>query len=206
MTNILKRFSLLFLLFAFAIYQIFAQNNTSTITRIDSTKVDTSESVVIKRKHSPKVATYLSTVVPGAGQIFNGKYWKVPLIYAGFAVGYYLNRSFNSSYITYKNLYNIQQDSVTVNPTKFQYITYKGNKFEPAAIQEARNRMRKNRDLTTICLSVWYVLNIVDACVDAYLFDYDMSDNLSVNIKPSLFYLNKENYSAGIALRFYVKK
>jgi len=202
MTSIFLRFSVLFFIAFTSILNVNGQEKSSSITYIDSTKVDTSESVVIKRKHSPKVASYLSAVLPGAGQVFNGKIWKVPVIYAGFAVGLYFRQTYNHYYHTYDDLYNV--DSVKQHP--YKSIIYKKQKYDPAVILEYRNKMRKNRDFTTICLSAWYILNIVDACVDAYLFDYDISDNLSINIKPSFYYLNKDNFNTGIALRFYVRK
>lgn len=206
MTYYLKRIFFLFLICVLFLGHLSAQSRPSTAIYLDSTKTDTDESVVIVRKHSPKVAMYLSAVIPGAGQVFNGKYWKVPLIYAGFAFGISCHISYNSSYKTYQNLYKIYSDSITKNPNAILQINYNGNKYPASSILEARDRMRKNRDLTTICLSAWYILNIVDACVDAYLFEYDMSDNLSVNIKPNFFYLDKNRYSTGISLRFYAKR
>ena len=185
---------------AVSISQIKAQTQTSTTDSIYTDQNNEEQSVVVKRKHSPKLATYLSAAVPGAGQVFNKKYWKVPIIYAGFAGGIYLNNYYNKKYQTYKDSLN----SIEVLKVDTTLIVY-GKSLNKLQIQEGRNYYRKNRDLIRICTVVWYALNIVDACVDAYLFDYDMSDNLSLHISPDFNYYNKQSYYAGATLRFTLK-
>ena len=187
-----------------------AQNNNG-ITLLDSSKSDTAKSVVIRRAHSPKTATYLSMALPGAGQVFNKKYWKVPIIYAGFATGIYFNRIFNSKYNEFKAIYNDHNNPYKAKnktiPTDTLIRVAKYNyPVSISSVIEFRNYYRKYRDITIIAMSLWYVLNVVDASVDAYFFDYEMSDNLSLHIKPSLYYLNNKNYSLGVSLRLYSRK
>lgn len=189
--------SILFVLFIFAwTSTTIAQETANRITYIDSTKTDTNTSVVIKRKHSPKIAWISSAILPGAGQVYNGKYWKVPLIYGGFAAGYYLNRFYNSHYKTYK--YEYEKYRVSEKDTTF-YID--GYKLSPAGVKEIRDYYRRNRDITTIALSVWYLLNIIDASVDAYMFDYDISDNLALHISPSTQYSIDGRLCGSMAIR-----
>ena len=195
-----KKYLVAFAFSVISISQIKAQTQTSTTDSIYTDQNNEEQSVVVKRKHSPKLATYLSAAVPGAGQVFNKKYWKVPIIYAGFAGGIYLNNYYNKKYQTYKDSLN----SIEVLKVDTTLIVY-GKSLNKLQIQEGRNYYRKNRDLIRICTVVWYALNIVDACVDAYLFDYDMSDNLSLHISPDFNYYNKQSYYAGATLRFTLK-
>ena len=200
MMFISKKYLVAFAFSVISISQIKAQTQTSTTDSIYTDQNNEEQSVVVKRKHSPKLATYLSAAVPGAGQVFNKKYWKVPIIYAGFAGGIYLNNYYNKKYQTYKDSLN----SIEVLKVDTTLIVY-GKSLNKLQIQEGRNYYRKNRDLIRICTVVWYALNIVDACVDAYLFDYDMSDNLSLHISPDFNYYNKQSYYAGATLRFTLK-
>lgn len=191
----------MFVLFIFAwTSTTIAQETANRITYIDSTKTDTSSSVVIKRKHSPNIAWISSAILPGAGQVYNGKYWKVPLIYGGFAAGYYLNRFYNSHYKTYKHEYEKYQafNQVTKKDTTF-YID--GYHLSSAGVKEMRDYYRRNQDITTIALSVWYLLNIIDASVDAYMFDYDISDNLALHISPSAQYSIDGRLFGSMAIR-----
>jgi len=201
MMFISKKYLVAFAFSVISISQIKAQTQTSTTDSIYTDQNNEEQSVVVKRKHSPKLATYLSAAVPGAGQVFNKKYWKVPIIYAGFAGGIYLNNYYNKKYQTYKNAY----DSIIKIKNDTATLKINGKPLNTLQIQEGRNYYRKNRDLYRICIAVWYALNIVDACVDAYLFDYDMSDNLSLHISPDFNYYNKQSYYAGATLRFTLK-
>lgn len=193
-----KRYLIALTLSVISISQIKAQTSTTDSVYTDQNNEE--QSVVSKRKHSPKLATYLSAAIPGAGQIFNEKYWKVPIIYAGFAGGIYLNDYYNKKYQTYKHSYS-KIEGLNEDTTLIVY----GKSLNKLQIQEGRNYYRKNRDLVRICTAVWYALNIVDACVDAYFFDYDMSDNLSLHISPDFNYYNKQRFYAGATLRFTLK-
>jgi hypothetical protein len=201
MSKALKSLYITSILITFIVSRSLAQTN-STVTKVfkDSVFTDTTaQSPVLKRAHSPRTAWYLSAIVPGAGQVFNRKLWKVPVIYSGFAYGLYLYYNLNKSYIMYRDPYK----KGLTHPDTIFYI--KNISLTLAQVQEQRDYYRKNRDLTIICISAWYVLNIVDACVDAYFFDYDMSDKLSVHIKPSMYYSNRQNYYAGVTLLFHAK-
>jgi len=209
MSKALKSLYITSILITYIVSQSLAQTN-STVTKVfkDSVFTDTTaQSPVLKRAHSPRTAWYLSAVVPGAGQVFNHKLWKVPVIYSGFAYGLYLYYNLNKSYVMYRDPYNnYRQPFLNKGLTPPDTIfNIKNISLTLAQVQEQRDYYRKNRDLTIICISAWYVLNIVDACVDAYFFDYDMSDKLSVHIKPSMYYSNRQNYYAGVTLRFHAK-
>lgn len=140
--------------------------------------------------HSPKKATIMSAALPGLGQIYNKKWWKVPIIYGGFAVaGYFLKDNLDHINL-YKDAYIAATDGDpnTVNDTgrstndllKFidQYKTW--------------------RDLSYISIVVIYALNIIDANVDAHLFYFDVSEDISLNIQP--FVSPFRGQSAGLTL------
>lgn len=127
--------------------------------------------------HSPHKATMFSAVVPGLGQIYNEKYWKLPIIYGLTGVFIYTFDFNNEQYNKYKNAY---ADFEAGKINRFEGYTDKN------IILRLKDSYRRNRDLNVIALAGIYMLNIIDATVDAHLFDYDISDELSLNIQPSL--------------------
>ena len=211
MNKAFKSILISFILISTFGYQSFAQLSTSNqpvnLSSKDSIQPDTAKSVVLKRAHSPRTAWYLSAVVPGAGQVFNHKLWKVPIIYGGFAYGFYVYYTLNSYYKTYNNPYSDYIKRFNSNATIPDTATFIINniKLSFAQVQEQKNYYRKNRDLSIILISAWYVLNVVDACVDAYFFDYNMNDKLSVNIKPLFNYSNSRDFYSGLTLRIHAK-
>ena len=130
--------------------------------------------------HSAHKATIYSLVLPGLGQAYNKKYWKIPVIYAGFGVLAYnikINndemRKFTAAY-----RYIVNQDSF---PTDNEYVLRYPDKND---LLTGRDYYRRRLELSVIFTSVWYLLNVIDAAVDAHFFDYDISDNLSMRIDP----------------------
>jgi len=143
----------------------------------DSVKVDITEKKIV---HSPKKAALYSTFVPGLGQAYNKKYWKIPVIYAGFgALAYSFN--FNQTrFLKYRNAYKYRIDGDPNTVDDFVGVYSDDN------LNTLQKYYHRYRDLTVIGAAVLYVLNIVDASVDAHLFAFDVSDNLSMNIEPAL--------------------
>ena len=133
-----------------------------------------------KHRHSPLYASLFSMALPGLGQAYNRKYWKIPIVYAGFAgLGYAVYYT-GSNFIGYRNAYRLQVDE-----NANTYGEYKGVN-NAATLKEYRNYFKKNLDISVICTSVWYILNIVDAAVDAHLFEWNMKDDLSVSWQPTV--------------------
>jgi hypothetical protein len=205
--SILIGFILISIIGTHSYAQLSTNNQTVSQTIKDSIQPDTAQSIVLKRAHSPRTAWYLSAVVPGAGQVFNHKLWKVPIIYGGFAYGFYVYYTLNNYYNTYYNPYHKYAHHYTDNYLSIPDTNFniKGITLSLAQVQEQKNYYRKNRDLSIILLSAWYVLNVVDACVDAYFFDYNMSDKLSVNIKPLFNCSNRQDYYTGLTFCFHTK-
>ena len=139
----------------------------------------------------PKRAALYSTILPGAGQVYTKKYWKVPIIYAGLITSaYYINES-NDFYQLYKSTYLNRINGITTD--KFQ------GTYSDSDLKTLTDHYRRNREVSALLFTLTYVLNIVDASVNAHLFDYDVSDDLSLHIQP--MYFSKEN-ATGLSLSF----
>jgi hypothetical protein len=166
----------------------------------------------------PMKATMMAVVFPGLGQIYNRKYWKIPLVYAGFGSLVYAI-SFNSShYITYIQAYQDFTDDIP-ETNRFQEIP--GIKeLDPASYDKLKKpesyayykdqmlRMvdyyKRYRDLSYIGIAGWYLISILDANVDASLFNYDISDNLDVAILPMSVPMPGGMFGAGVNVSFTV--
>lgn len=138
------------------------------------------DTVKVKRPHSAKKATYLSMALPGLGQAYNKKYWKIPVIYTGAGVIYYFAHTNNTEYRLTRRAYNY----VVNGDTHQSDNPYLGKGYTASDLQELRDYYRRNMELSWIIMGLWYILNIVDAAVDAHLFDYDVSENLSLHLEP----------------------
>ena len=162
----------------------------------------------LTKKHSPKKAALMSAVLPGLGQVYNQKYWKVPLIYAlGGTLIYFASQSSNS-YNKYRETLITRIDSTYNGTDHFPEIP----NVEPnSAIQEEMERTRKNMELAIIGTVLVYMLQIVDATVDAHLKYFDVSDDLSLMVKPKVYLPNVNMVSRdvrpmmGIQLNFKIK-
>ena len=141
-----------------------------------------------------KKATTLSCICPGAGQIYNKSYWKVPFIVGGFASMIYTIDWNNRGYQRFQTAHRLRSDydkaldEYNKNPeegVKPEGSTdeFKGN-YSAAFLKDLKNQYRRNRDLCLIITAGIYILQIVDAHVDAHLKDYDVSDDLSMSIEP----------------------
>lgn len=149
-----------------------------------------------KSKHSPRKAALFSTILPGAGQAYNKKYWKMPIIYAGFAgLGYAIQ--FNQSrYTKYRDAYKYRIDGDVSTIDDYTNI------YTDENLNTLQQYYHRFRDLSIVGAVALYVLNIVDASVDAHLYTFDVSDNLSLNIQPSFINTAHTNNPApGIALQ-----
>lgn len=126
--------------------------------------------------HSPHKATFYSALVPGLGQIYNKKYWKVPIIYAGFTgLAYYAGYN-NYVYKRFRDSYNAKVKGDTEND-EFE-------NYPEEVVLKRMDEWQRYRDLCIIGIGILYVAQILDANVDAHLFDYDISEDLSIVVDP----------------------
>lgn len=133
-----------------------------------------------KNPHSANKAALFSAVIPGLGQAYNGKYWKIPVVYAGFGVMYYFIHTNNVEYQKFSDALTYKT-SLIPDPSKYNNYV---DKYPVTSLQDGKTYYRRNRDLSIIFCSFWYLLNITDAAVDAYLFDYDVTPDLSLKVTP----------------------
>ncbi len=133
------------------------------------------------KPHSISKAAVYSAVLPGLGQAYNRKYWKIPIIYAGFGVIGYFVISNNKEYRQYNEAYIYQANGETY-PIDNPYV----GRYTLTQLEDAMDYYRRNRDLSYIIGGVWYVANILEAYVDAHFFEYDISEDLTMKISPAV--------------------
>lgn len=168
--------------------------------QVDSTKIVEQNKQMDEVQHSPKKATIYSAILPGLGQAYNKKYWKIPVIYAGFgAFGYFINWN-NKNYQTMKLAYS---DFTDGDPNTNSYLDLEGAQYYDfsnptdsvnfkTALTKQQDYYHRNRDLLVILTVAFYGLNIIDASVDAHFFDFDISEDLSLNWQPMMYYYKEE--------------
>lgn len=139
-----------------------------------------------KKPHSPTTATIMSACLPGLGQVYNGKWWKVPVVYAGLGGIGYLAYNNYYEYRSYLHAYEYKTGDLPEGVTLNQYETDLANKYSDSQLQTYKESYRRDFELYAILTTAWYGLNILDACVDGHLYTYDISDDLSLSIDPYL--------------------
>lgn len=192
----------LFVLFLFLLSTAAQAQKAVQIER-DSVFIEAQDTVKIKtyaERYDPRKALLYAAILPGLGQIYNKKYWKLPLVYGGFAaIGYGMNL-YQDGFKKYKNqlFYNLGNNlsnEADVNP-------FSG--FTTGQLRTIVDRYRRERDFMVILMAGMYILQIVDAHVDAHLKEFDINPNLRVSVEPSLEQNAFIGRSAGmsIVLRF----
>lgn len=141
-------------------------------------RVDTS-----KKNYNPKIAIIRSAIIPGWGQVTNKKYWKVPIVYGALgittAIFFHNIKQFREARDAYANA--IDGDTSNDHLIPQPYFTVKD---QPERIKNFRNQVRQNVDYSALFFILFWGLNVADAAVDAHLKTFDVSDNLSLNIRP----------------------
>lgn len=170
--------------------------------------------VDLTRQPDALKAVWLGAILPGAGQIYNGSYWKLPIVYGGLmGCGYAIsfNQSRYNSYKTaYRDLYNdAQAGLVTNDPAKsYNAILPEGYDIDrlggvskyTSTLQNWQSTHRRYRDWSIVATIVVYALSLVDAYVDAQLFDFDISPDLTLNVEPQIYYDLQQQRSAEVKL------
>lgn len=194
-------FSFLFITCIFISYNAVAQKtnakdstikkNKGIFSRYDSTKA-----------YNPRIATIRSAILPGWGQATNKKYWKIPIVYAALGTTAYIFirnvKQFNEAKAAYINATDGNPLNDTLIPQPYYSV-----KDQPERIRNFRNEVRQNVDYTVLFFIAFWGLNVVDATVDAHLKTFDVSDDLSLQIKPGYSQLANTN---GISLVLHIGK
>jgi len=159
---------------------------------------------LIKAQHSPRKAAVRSAIIPGWGQIYNRKYWKVPIVWGALGV---------TGYIFFNNLYTYQdlkfsyaaKYKASIPPydsTDYFKIKDKYMPIDQEALRTGRNIYRQYIDYAAVFFIIFWGLNVVDAAVDAHLKAFDISPDLSLRIKPAYYPLAK---AGGVSFVFNFK-
>lgn len=196
--------------------QRFDQNDSVFVTK--NGKVMTIESFAAR--YNPRKAMLFAAVFPGSGQAYNKKYWKIPLVYggfAGFAYGIWWNQDRYSVYR--KGLFSLLNEPAnpTVDPTghtQYGNIVVNGKVYYPVpgtnatlSLEVARNavnKYRRDRDYMVIMCFIFYMMQMVDAHVDAHLKEFDLNPQLKVSIEPAInqnAFIGRSS-GVGITLKF----
>lgn len=137
---------------------------------------------------TPAKAAFYSAIVPGLGQAYNKKYWKVPLVYGALGVSIYYYLDSNKKYHQYRDVYKRRLEGYSDD--KFSY-------YDNDRLISAQKFYQRNRDLSSLFVVGFYILNIVDANVDAALLQFNVNENLSV--RPDI-YRNDVTFRANVGL------
>ena len=145
-----------------------------------------------KWRPNPKRALWLALVIPGAGQAYNRKYWKLPIFYGGFVGCIYAMTWNNQMYHDYAQAYMdiMDNDPTTQSYNNFLHlgatITSANEERYKNIFKQRKDRYRRWRDLSIFTTIAVYALSVIDAYVDASLSDFDISDDLSLHIAPTV--------------------
>ncbi len=186
--------NIFFLIFATS---LFAQTSDSLIVKKEERVIVVSDSLLPKEEYNPLApakAAFYSAVVPGLGQVYNKKYWKIPIIYAGMAAGIYFYKQQDDDYDRFRNAYKRRLAGYTDD--EFQGIS-------DDRLINAQKSAQKNKSISIIVTVAFYLLNVVDANVDAHLQQYEVSEDLS--LQPNFDYNQfnaKPQYGMSLTYRF----
>ena len=195
--------NILFVTFIFCVIltfplQTFSQERTDTVI-ISPGKPDTLKKNILSldtnvKKNNPRKATFRSILIPGWGQAYNKKYWKIPIIYGalgttGAIFFYNLNL-----YKLLKQAVIYRSDTITANDL---LIDQRFQTLSTESIRSYRNSYRQDIDYSVLFFLIFWGLNIVDATVDAHLKSFDVGNDLGLKIKPRF---NLATSSPGITL------
>ena len=180
---------------------MFAQDTIIVANPVKNKNMFTQDTLVVgkpvKHKFTPETlkATMMAVSFPGLGQIYNRKYWKIPVVYTGFAALIYSAGVNSKNYITYTKAYQDLTDAVPQTNSYIHLILADPASYDPVLhpdtysyYKDAMLRMvdyyKRYRDLSYIGIAAWYFVSILDANVDASLYNYDISNNLDITFVP----------------------
>jgi len=184
-----------------------AQTKDTTIVDSGSIKKASAKKALsdsLKSKHSPRKATIRSLIIPGWGQAYNKKYWKIPIVYTaiGIPIGTFIynKKMYKQTGEVAKMLSSTPPDTADYKNRVDEIFYYFFERPErlPSLI-DARNQYRKNMDYSVLFILLFWGLNVVDATVDGHLKDFDVSDNLSMRLKPIIL---SGSTTAGLSVVF----
>lgn len=149
---------------------------------------DTVEIKSSEKFYDPKVAARRSAIIPGWGQIYNDSWWKVPILYGGFGIALYYVNFNNEQRLTFLDLLAEEREKPTPDPNRIRVFSRQADNW------------RRNRDLVIVTMVGIYLLQIVEATVDAHLKGFNVDENLALNLKPTVGTFNQTQPFIGFKL------
>lgn len=165
----------------YILFGIFLWISCSVFSQKDSTKVKTQIKTKATQYNplSPAKAAFYSAIFPGAGQIYNKRYWwQLPLIYGGIGATAYFYLDNNREYNRYRTAYRLRKAGL---PDEFTDIATGRQIVSDAGLENAQRQLKKSRDLSLFSAILVYVLQIVEASVTAHLLQFDTTENISLS-------------------------
>lgn len=193
-----------FLLFTLLLLKNISSAQDSLILKPDSFPEE--------KTHSPRIAGLASAIIPGSGQVYNHKYWKVPIVYAGLATAGFFAYFNANVYYTIRNNLNSRVSGDSTPEPQFLILnsiisktTVNLNDFTFDDLIVLEDDYRKYFTLSIIAGGVVYMLNIFDAVVDAHLYHFDVSDDLSLDFHPEMLSSFNGKTAPGLSLILSIK-
>lgn len=157
---------------------------------------------------APSKAAFYSAVLPGLGQVYNKRYWKVPIVIGAIGVGIYAYNYNNDLYVRFRTAFKRRRAGFTDD--EFYDVNGSGivpgsPDFSDSALQDGQERYQRDRDLALFITLALYALNIIDANVDAHLKQFNVDDDLGLDFKPYLEYnpiIGNPNYGVALTIKF----
>jgi hypothetical protein len=143
----------------------------------------------------PRRASIMSAIIPGLGQAYNKRYWKIPVIYVVMGGFGYLHYVSNTKFTTYRQALRYSEDNNGI-------WVLDNVPYTTTDLQELKKYYKKLRDIGAIGMGFMYLLNIIDANVDAHLRTFDVSDDLSMNIRPWIIPGMNNSTGFGLSMKF----
>ena len=151
-----------------------------------------------QNNQSAKKASIYSAIIPGYGQYYNKKYWKIPIVYASIGTAFYIGKWNQNKYLIFREAFHFRTDEDETTVDKFENI------YSDANLVTIKNYHRKNRDLAYIICAGFYLLNIIDASVDSHLFNFSVNEDVTLNFEPSIIY-SRLNFNPVLSLTLNLK-
>ncbi|GAL66717.1 hypothetical protein JCM19301_3195 [Jejuia pallidilutea] len=152
----------------------------------------------------PAKAAFLSAVLPGLGQAYNKKYWKIPIVYGALGTGMYFYLTNDKEYIRYRDAYRrrlagFKDDEFYINPSTGELLD--SPRVTDDGLRRAQELFRRNKEISLLVTIGLYALNIIDANVDAHLLQYNVDENLTLAPHYELNDIDN-NSTVGLTLNF----
>ncbi len=178
-----------FIIFLLFLGQAYAQETTTTKEEAKQERKLEREQRILERALdplSPSRASFLSAAVPGLGQFYNRKYWKVPLAWAAVGTGIFVYQFNQTEYLRYRTAFKLRSAGFSTDEFYDVNLDGIGPDVSDRALEEAQKKAQSQRDSSLLIAIGLYLLNVLDASVDAHLKPFNMNEDLNVSIQPIL--------------------